>query len=206
MSNYLTKDEIKRWRSSLEKLTLEEYAAKLGKTINQEKETNDMVDKVMQNNSLVNMTVEEYTPKSETIRSITQKTITKEKELADKYNIRIASATSQVPQKQSKASGSTLIAQKKEVDNRKFVEKVCEDVTKEKKTVSDYTFKKNLTPRETMVFEHFLNNREQIIYAKDLAELLSLPRDYIYKYIKTLRNKLCEDCIFNADKGGFILK
>jgi hypothetical protein len=46
MSNYLTKEEIRQWRSSLERITLEDYAKRLGKVINDEKETNDMVDKV----------------------------------------------------------------------------------------------------------------------------------------------------------------
>ena len=33
MSEYLTKEEIKQWRSSLEKMTLEEFSARLGKQI-----------------------------------------------------------------------------------------------------------------------------------------------------------------------------
>ena len=33
MSEYLSKEEIKQWRSSLEKITLEEFAARLGKKI-----------------------------------------------------------------------------------------------------------------------------------------------------------------------------
>ena len=31
MPEYLTKEEIKQWRSSLEKITLEEFAKRLGK-------------------------------------------------------------------------------------------------------------------------------------------------------------------------------
>ena len=38
MSEYLTKEEIKQWRSSLEKITLEEYAARVGKKLEEEKE------------------------------------------------------------------------------------------------------------------------------------------------------------------------
>ncbi len=37
MPEYLSKEEIKHWRSSLEKITLEEYAARLGKVIEEEK-------------------------------------------------------------------------------------------------------------------------------------------------------------------------
>ena len=44
MSEYLSKEEIKMWRSSLEKITLEEYAARLGKKIESAKPTNDLID------------------------------------------------------------------------------------------------------------------------------------------------------------------
>ena len=38
MSEYLSKEEIKQWRSSLEKITLEEFAARLGKKVEEKKE------------------------------------------------------------------------------------------------------------------------------------------------------------------------
>ena len=47
MSDYLTKEEIRQWRSSLEKITLEEFAARLGKSVEEKKSTNDVVDIVM---------------------------------------------------------------------------------------------------------------------------------------------------------------
>lgn len=50
MSEYLTKEEIKQWRSSLEKITLEEFAARLGKQIEEAKHTNDLVDIVLKVN------------------------------------------------------------------------------------------------------------------------------------------------------------
>ena len=190
MSNYLTKEEIKQWRSSLEKITLEEYAAKLGKKLNTEKETNDIVDKVMPNRSLDAMTIEEYRPKAETIKTLAQKTILREKELIEKYNNHVKAST---------ASNESV----KKVDNKKFVEKIEDEKEFEQ---SEYTFKKPLTQREQSVFDYFYEHRSEIIYAKDLAELLGLPRDYIYKYIKTLRNKTESDCIVNAENGGFILK
>ena len=49
MSEYLSKEEIKQWRSSLEKITLEEYAKRLGKTLKEEKQTRDIVDIVLKN-------------------------------------------------------------------------------------------------------------------------------------------------------------
>ncbi len=39
MPNYLTKEEIRQWRSSLEKITLEEFAARLGKEVEESKPT-----------------------------------------------------------------------------------------------------------------------------------------------------------------------
>ena len=66
-------------------------------------------------------------------------------------------------------------------------------------------FKKALTDREQRVFDHFVQNKGKIVYAKDLAALLELPRDYVYKYIKNLRAKIEGENLQNADKGGFIL-
>ena len=54
MPNYLTKEEIRQWRSSLEKITLEEFAARLGKVIEETKSTNDVVDIVMSKGSTSN--------------------------------------------------------------------------------------------------------------------------------------------------------
>ena len=66
-------------------------------------------------------------------------------------------------------------------------------------------FKKALTDREQKVFDYFVENNNKIVYAKDLATLLELPRDYVYKYIKNLRAKIEGEKLTNADKGGFIL-
>ena len=44
MSEYLSKEEIKQWRSSLERITLEEYAQRLGKVVKEEKRAQDVVD------------------------------------------------------------------------------------------------------------------------------------------------------------------
>ena len=68
-----------------------------------------------------------------------------------------------------------------------------------------FVFKKALTDREQKVFDHFAANQDKIVYAKDLAVLLELPRDYVYKYIKNLRAKIEGDKLKNAEKGGFIL-
>ena len=65
--------------------------------------------------------------------------------------------------------------------------------------------KKALTDREQLVFEYFLNNIGKTVFAKDLAELLELPRDYVYKYIKNLRAKIEGDKLKNVPSGGFVL-
>jgi DNA-binding response OmpR family regulator len=95
--------------------------------------------------------------------------------------------------------------------SQKVVEKAKKDIVNEVKTgdvVRDevrVVFKKALTDREQRVFDYFASHRNEIVYAKDLADLLELPRDYVYKYIKNLRAKIEGEALQNADKGGFIL-
>ena len=69
---------------------------------------------------------------------------------------------------------------------------------------SKITCKKQLTQREDAVLEHFAKNRGKIVFAKDLAAILNLPTDYVYKYIKNLRTKINENVLENATKGGYI--
>lgn len=58
MSEYLSKEEIKQWRSSLEKITLEEFAARLGKKIEETKPTNDLVDIVLKGKPVVSTDIQ----------------------------------------------------------------------------------------------------------------------------------------------------
>ena len=53
--------------------------------------------------------------------------------------------------------------------------------------------------------DYFIQNIDVIVYAKDLAKVLNLPTDYVYKYIKNLRAKISEDVLQNAVKGGYKL-
>ena len=53
--------------------------------------------------------------------------------------------------------------------------------------------------------DYFIQNNDTIVYAKDLAKVLNLPTDYVYKYIKNLRAKIIEDVLVNATKGGYRL-
>jgi len=190
MSEYLTKEEIRRWRSSLERITLEEYAAKLGKVIQEEKHDDSLVDSVMFS-SLNSAPSENYMHKAEKIQSLALKSFAKEKEIKSLTEVRPA-----VPSEKTSSSSNQ---KKKEAHKPKTSSLIEEEAL-------NFSFKKPLTEREQLVFDHFLACRNVIVYAKDLAEILELPRDYVYKYIKNLRSKLNEDILQNADNGGYILK
>ena len=195
MPEYLSKEEIRKWRSSLERITLEEYAARLGKVIQEEKHDDSLVDSVMFR-SLNSMSVEKYAPKTEKIKTIAIKSFNKEKEIKEKKDLNV------VIKPQDKAKNSVNIEEKKK-------DRTAKDKETKKNTIEqevEYSFKKALTAREQLVFDHFLANRNTIVYAKDLAKILELPRDYVYKYIKNLRGKLNEDILQNADNGGYLLK
>ena len=193
MSEYLSKEEIRKWRSSLERITLEEYAARLGKVIQEEKHDDSLVDSVMFR-SLNSMSTEKYAPKTEKIQTLAIKSFNKEKEIQERKEAKPA-VKKQEPVKKVVVADTN----KKEAPKAKEVKMVQEESI-------DFSFKKALTAREQLVFDHFLSNRNTIVYAKDLAKILELPRDYVYKYIKNLRSKLNEDILQNADNGGYLLK
>ena len=256
MSEYLTKEEIKQWRSSLEKITLEEYAARLGKKIEESKPTNDLVDIVMKNQSYSvhdDMQVIRHTEK---ITSISEHTLEREKEAvsfeAPVESLKTSKVAANVNSKEEKKKVEEKVSntnkkekEEKIVKETKDVKEVKKDTKEEKKTakaVSEKSlqktadkpkkqskktesvikeettsvsslndedvkivFNKALTDREQLVFDYFLKNKNQIVFAKDLAKLLDLPRDYVYKYIKNLRAKIDGDKLKNASTGGFML-
>ena len=80
MSEYLSKEEIKQWRSSLEKITLEEFAARLGKKVEEKKETNDLIDIVLHGQPVVS-NEPEWNAKAERLSTIADRAYEKEKEL-----------------------------------------------------------------------------------------------------------------------------
>ena len=192
MSEYLSKEEIRKWRSSLERITLEEYAARLGKIIQEEKHDESLVDNVMLR-TLSSMSTEKYAPKTEKIQTFAIKSFNKEKEIKEKKEVKPVAKKQEVVKK--------VVA----VETKKETPKVVETKPVQDE-VADFSFKKALTAREQLVFDHFLSNKNTIVYAKDLAKILELPRDYVYKYIKNLRSKLNEDVLQNADNGGYLLK
>ena len=81
MSEYLSKEEIKQWRSSLEKITLEEFAARLGKKVEEKKETNDLIDIVLHGKPVVSNEPEWTGNKVERLSAIADRAYEKEKEL-----------------------------------------------------------------------------------------------------------------------------
>lgn len=199
MPEYLTKEEIKQWRSSLEKITLEEFAKRLGKEIEEDKHTNDLVDIVMKHSSTVTTSRIDSGSSIERISSLSQKTMSREREIAP---------TSYAPKVEVKpvVKAEKVVEAVKEAVKKETVK--AQASTKAKAVVADnsgYEFKKPLTEREQMVFNYFLNNKDTVVFAKDLAQLLQIPRDYVYKYIKTLRAKIEGDNLRNAESGGFIL-
>ena len=216
MSEYLSKEEIKQWRSSLEKITLEEFAARLGKKVEEKKETNDLIDKVLHGKPVVSSEVDRSSMKVERLSAIADRAYEREKEIyttafsaknlkgdvASEINNVEQSITKNITKKVGKSESQKKLVEK----TQKAQEKIANINTgDELRDEVRFVFKKNLTAREQRVFNYFLEHKNKIVYAKDLASLLELPKDYIYKYIKTLRAKLDGDVLQNADKGGFIL-
>ena len=196
MSEYLTKEEIKQWRSSLEKITLEEFAARLGKQIEEAKHTNDLVDIVLKGKPYTSSSTEMSSSiRSEKINTIAEKAVEKERQIV----------SAQKAQTKATPKVAEVKTQKAEKEVRKQQPIVKETSPASLKDEVQIVFKKALTDREQLVFDYFLKNKNQIVYAKDLANLLSLPRDYVYKYIKNLRAKIDGENLKNAEAGGFML-
>lgn len=233
MSEYLSKEEIKQWRSSLEKITLEEFAAKLGKKIEEAKPTNDLIDIVLQGKPVMSDEDNWIQTKGERISTIAQRAYEREQDIApspfsvsklkldadveiskpikkaeEKAPVKTIKpakpkAEKSVAKKVSPKATTTKTRTARTKANVKAVKAEIEaDALREEVRV---VFKKALTDREQKVFDHFAKNKNQVVYAKDLAGLLDLPRDYVYKYIKNLRAKIEGDKLENAEKGGFVL-
>ena len=205
MSNYLTKEEIKQWRSSLEKITLEEFAARLGKEVEESKPTNDVVDIIRTRGTSSNT----GSNLNDGFSRIAERAFERERQ--------ISHTPFSITKKDMLEHGKFVVDERKAEINAKL-DKVVKEKISDSKTVLDkveevkasskdvqITLKKSLTDREQMVFEYLLNNIGKTVYAKDLAELLDLPRDYVYKYIKNLRAKIDGDKLKNVPSGGFVL-
>lgn len=208
MSEYLSKEEIKQWRSSLEKITLEEFAARLGKKIEEAKPTNDLVDIVLKGKPVVSAEPEWKNNHAERLSAIAERAYEREQQIAPTpFSIHKIQLDEEVA---PKTPEKAVKVEKTKVTKKATTKESATTVAKAPKTNSlkddvRVVFKKALTDREQKVFDHFAQNKGKIVYAKDLAGILDLPRDYVYKYIKNLRAKIEGDKLENADKGGFIL-
>ena len=213
MAEYLSKEEIKQWRSSLEKITLEEFAARLGKKIEEKKETNDLVDIVLHGKPVVSKEAE-WNAGAERLTTIASRAYEKEKDLyVSPFSVKNLQGgdvkETAKPEKKAKKPAEPKVQKQK--DLKPAAQKAKNDILNEVKTgdvVRDevrVVFKKALTDREQKVFDYFAAHQDEVVYAKELALLLDLPRDYVYKYIKNLRAKIDGEALQNADKGGFIL-
>ena len=188
----------------MEKITLEEFAARLGKTVEESKPTNDVVDIVMSrgtssntNNNLSDgfSAIAERAFKRERQISHTPFSISKNDMKAKEIETPAALEDS-LREMVGKALG------KKDKDET-LLAKV--EAYSAKSQDVNIVLRKSLTDREQLVFEYFLNNVGKTVFAKDLADLLELPRDYVYKYIKNLRAKIEGDKLKNVPSGGFML-
>ena len=198
MPNYLTKEEIRQWRGSLEKITLEEFAARLGKEVEESKPTNDVVDIVMSKGTSTSTS----TTNHESFSKIAERAFERERQLSHTpFSVR---------KKEMKAQKEEIVKPEpkkqevKPISKKETVLDKVEEVATIKNDVQ-IVLKKSLTDREQMVFEYLLNKVGRTVVTKDLATLLDLPREYVYKYIKNLRNKIEGDKLKNVPSGGFVL-
>ena len=210
MPNYLTKEEIRQWRSSLEKITLEEFAARLGKSVEESKPTNDVIDIVMSKGTSSNTSKNI----SDGFSAIAERAFKRERQIShtpfsiNKKDLQVnKKSLEQEFVKKAEQISVSVSDKKSRTPIKKTEEKTLLESVENLKVSSDINIvlKKSLTDREQLVFEYFLNNIGNTVFAKDLAELLELPRDYVYKYIKNLRAKIEGDKLKNVPSGGFIL-
>lgn len=210
MSEYLSKEEIKQWRSSLEKITLEEFAARLGKKIEESKPSRDLADIVLKGQPVISETDTRIQVRAEKLNAIAERAMNREREISTTpfsikniENTLKETATEKVEkvEKAEKSAKSTKKVAEKKVAKKE--EAVVEE--KDLRAEVNVVFKKALTDREQKVFNYFFENKNKIVYAKDLATLLDLPKDYVYKYIKNIRAKIENGELQNAEQGGFML-
>lgn len=187
------------------KITLEEFAARLGKEVEESKPTNDVVDIVMSRGTSSNTN----TSVNDGFSKIAERAFERERQIShtpfsiNRKELLSKSKNQAAPKKSAKED---LVVEKTEPalieKSNSVLEKVEEFSAKKDVQI---TLKRALTDREQLVFDYLLNNVGKTVFAKDLAKLLDLPRDYVYKYIKNLRAKIEGDKLKNVPSGGFVL-
>lgn len=187
------------------KITLEEFAARLGKEVEESKPTNDVVDIVMSRGTSSNTNISV----NDGFSKIAERAFERERQIShtpfsiNRKELLSKSKNQAAPKKSAKED---LVVEKTEPalieKSNSVLEKVEEFSAKKDVQI---TLKRALTDREQLVFDYLLNNVGKTVFAKDLAKLLDLPRDYVYKYIKNLRAKIEGDKLKNVPSGGFVL-
>ena len=208
MSEYLTKEEIKQWRSSLEKITLEEYAARLGKKIEESKHTNDLVDIVMKNQSYSVHEDIQVIPHAEKITSISEHTLEREKEITTVLHEqplevpKVSKTTANTNKKEEKKkteekkTPAEKVSHTNEKEKEKEVKKESKDVKKTPaKSVPEKSVQKkaekqpkkqskktNSVVKEETTSVSSLNDDEvKIVFNKALTDREQLVFDYFLK-------------------------
>lgn len=182
MPDYLSKEEIRKWRSSLERITLEEYAQRLGKVISDEKETNDMVDIALKHNSFT--TIEEAAPvktyqvKAEKISSLAQQSFEREREMEDirlsaRESVQAKKAGLKKPEKAQKPA-KTEKPKKAPAAKQPAAQKAEKPAISTTENIQ-LTFKKNLTPVNRLFLNIFLITKTTLYMQKSLRRFLSCP-------------------------------
>lgn len=206
MSEYLSKEEIKQWRSSLEKITLEEFAARLGKKVEESKPSRDLADIVLKGQPVISEADTRIQVRAERLNAIAERAMNREREISTTpFSIKnientLKETTTEKVEKAEKPAKTT-----KKVSEKKIAKAETVKEEKDLRSEVNVVFKKALTDREQKVFNYFYENKNEIVYAKDLAALLDLPKDYVYKYIKNIRAKIENGELQNATQGGFML-
>ena len=180
---------------------MKKVTEQLGKTVEESKPTNDVIDIVMSKGTSSNTS----NKISDGFSEIAERAFKRERQISHTpFSISKKDLQETAKVVETKKHENNTISSKQKDAIQDIVGKALgknADVKKEKtlldkveefssKSDVNIVLKKSLTDREQLVFEYFLNNIGKTVYAKDLAELLELPRDYVYKYIKNLRAKI----------------
>ena len=169
MSEYLSKEEIKQWRSSLEKITLEEFAARLGKKIEESKPSRDLADIVLKGQPVISETDTRIQVRAEKLNAIAERAMNREREISTTpFSIKnientLKETVTEKVEKAEKPAKSTRKVTEKKVAKKE--EAVVEE--KDLRAEVNVVFKKALTDREQKVFNYFFENKNKIVYAKD---------------------------------------
>ena len=186
MSEYLSKEEIKQWRSSLEKITLEEFAARLGKKIEEAKPTNDLVDIVLKGQPVVSTSEDWLHNRGERLSTIAERAMLREREISPTPfsisklklddNLKKEEKKSTAKPKSQKAEKTSKTTKVKATKSAKSTAKAAvksaetKDNAKIHSTKSNslrddvrIVFKKALTDREQKVFDHFCEHSNKIV-------------------------------------------